>query len=158
MIRPLTTSYCDLARFDYHPQCPDTFVGQWSFAPGGGRAKRLFQIEADGELALRASQDAVRKMSEDDVSDHHASRVATLLLGCVLPASNREAVAAENLVGRFVASRREPLDSMSTRFQVVLDVRGQGAAQSALIGDDHVIEARAASGANQALRVGVLPW
>jgi PadR family transcriptional regulator len=32
-------------------------------AERGGRAKRLFQIEADGELALRASQDAVRKMA-----------------------------------------------------------------------------------------------
>jgi len=32
-------------------------------AERGGRAKRLFRIEADGELALRASQDAVRKMA-----------------------------------------------------------------------------------------------
>jgi PadR family transcriptional regulator, regulatory protein PadR len=32
-------------------------------AERGGRAKRLFRIEADGELALRVSQDAVRKMT-----------------------------------------------------------------------------------------------
>jgi PadR family transcriptional regulator, regulatory protein PadR len=29
----------------------------------GGRAKRLFQIEADGERALSASHDAIRKMT-----------------------------------------------------------------------------------------------
>ena len=29
----------------------------------GGRAKRLFRIEADGELALRASQEAIRRMT-----------------------------------------------------------------------------------------------
>jgi PadR family transcriptional regulator PadR len=32
-------------------------------AERGGRAKRLFQIEADGERALRASQEAIRKMT-----------------------------------------------------------------------------------------------
>ena len=31
-------------------------------AERGGRAKRLFRIEADGEQALRASQEAIRKM------------------------------------------------------------------------------------------------
>ena len=46
---------------------------------------------------------------------------------------------------------------MSARFQVVLDVRGQGAAESALIGDDDVIEALAANGPDQARRVGILP-
>jgi PadR family transcriptional regulator PadR len=29
----------------------------------GGRAKRLFRIEADGEAALRASHEAIRKMT-----------------------------------------------------------------------------------------------
>ncbi|MGH7713739.1 MAG: PadR family transcriptional regulator [Gemmatimonadaceae bacterium] len=29
----------------------------------GGRAKRLFRIEADGQRALRATQDAMRKMT-----------------------------------------------------------------------------------------------
>jgi PadR family transcriptional regulator, regulatory protein PadR len=32
-------------------------------AERGGRAKRLFQIEADGERALRASREAIRKMT-----------------------------------------------------------------------------------------------
>ena len=32
-------------------------------AERGGRAKRLFQIEADGQAALQASQDAIRKMT-----------------------------------------------------------------------------------------------
>ena len=32
-------------------------------AERGGRAKRLFQIEADGERALRASQNAVGRMA-----------------------------------------------------------------------------------------------
>jgi DNA-binding PadR family transcriptional regulator len=32
-------------------------------AERGGRAKRLFRIEADGEAALRASQEAIRKMA-----------------------------------------------------------------------------------------------
>ena len=32
-------------------------------AERGGRAKRLFQIEADGKLALRMSQEAIRKMT-----------------------------------------------------------------------------------------------
>ena len=32
-------------------------------AERGGRAKRLFQIEADGQSALRTSQDAIRKMT-----------------------------------------------------------------------------------------------
>ena len=32
-------------------------------AERGGRAKRLFRIEADGELTLRTSQEAIRKMS-----------------------------------------------------------------------------------------------
>lgn len=32
-------------------------------AERGGRAKRLFRIDADGELALRASQEAVRRMA-----------------------------------------------------------------------------------------------
>ena len=32
-------------------------------AERGGRAKRLFQVEADGQRALRASQDAIRKMA-----------------------------------------------------------------------------------------------
>jgi DNA-binding PadR family transcriptional regulator len=31
-------------------------------AERGGRAKRLFRIEVEGERALRASQDAIRKM------------------------------------------------------------------------------------------------
>jgi PadR family transcriptional regulator PadR len=29
----------------------------------GGRAKRMFRLEADGELALRASQQAIRRMT-----------------------------------------------------------------------------------------------
>jgi PadR family transcriptional regulator PadR len=32
-------------------------------AARGGRAKRLFRIEADGERALAVSQDALRKMT-----------------------------------------------------------------------------------------------
>jgi PadR family transcriptional regulator, regulatory protein PadR len=32
-------------------------------AERGGRAKRLFQIEADGQRALRASHEAIRKMT-----------------------------------------------------------------------------------------------
>jgi DNA-binding PadR family transcriptional regulator len=32
-------------------------------AERGGRAKRLLRIEADGERALRASQEAIRKMT-----------------------------------------------------------------------------------------------
>jgi DNA-binding PadR family transcriptional regulator len=32
-------------------------------AERGGRAKRLFQLEADGQRALRASQEAIRKMA-----------------------------------------------------------------------------------------------
>jgi len=32
-------------------------------AERGGRAKRLFRIEADGERALRASQEAIRQMT-----------------------------------------------------------------------------------------------
>jgi DNA-binding PadR family transcriptional regulator len=32
-------------------------------AERGGRAKRLFRIEADGERALRGSQEAIRKMT-----------------------------------------------------------------------------------------------
>jgi PadR family transcriptional regulator PadR len=32
-------------------------------AERGGRARRLFRIEADGELVLRASQEAIRKMT-----------------------------------------------------------------------------------------------
>jgi PadR family transcriptional regulator PadR len=32
-------------------------------AERGGRAKRIFRIEADGELALRTSQEAIRNMS-----------------------------------------------------------------------------------------------
>jgi PadR family transcriptional regulator PadR len=32
-------------------------------AERGGRAKRLFRIEADGERALRASQETIRKMT-----------------------------------------------------------------------------------------------
>jgi DNA-binding PadR family transcriptional regulator len=32
-------------------------------AERGGRAKRLFRIEAEGERVLRASQDAIRKMT-----------------------------------------------------------------------------------------------
>jgi DNA-binding PadR family transcriptional regulator len=39
-----------------------SFTGEPT-AERGGRAKRLFQIEADGERALRASQEAIRKMS-----------------------------------------------------------------------------------------------
>jgi DNA-binding PadR family transcriptional regulator len=32
-------------------------------AERGGRAKRLFRIEADGQRALRASQEAIRRMA-----------------------------------------------------------------------------------------------
>lgn len=32
-------------------------------AERGGRAKRLFRIEAEGERALRSSQDAIRRMT-----------------------------------------------------------------------------------------------
>jgi DNA-binding PadR family transcriptional regulator len=32
-------------------------------AERGGRAKRLFRIEADGEVALRASQETIRQMT-----------------------------------------------------------------------------------------------
>jgi DNA-binding PadR family transcriptional regulator len=39
-----------------------SFVGEPT-AERGGRAKRLFRIEADGEQALRASQEAIRKMT-----------------------------------------------------------------------------------------------
>jgi PadR family transcriptional regulator, regulatory protein PadR len=39
-----------------------SFLGEPT-AERGGRAKRLFQIEADGELALRVSQEAIRKMT-----------------------------------------------------------------------------------------------
>jgi PadR family transcriptional regulator len=34
-----------------------------STAERGGRAKRLFRIEAEGERALRSSQDAIRRMT-----------------------------------------------------------------------------------------------
>lgn len=46
---------------------------------------------------------------------------------------------------------------MRTRFQVVRDARGQGAAQSACIGDDDVIEALAPNGADESLGIAVLP-
>src|ERR1700682_5391578 len=39
-----------------------SFIGEPT-AERGGRAKRLFRIEADGEEALRASQEAIRKMT-----------------------------------------------------------------------------------------------
>lgn len=39
-----------------------SFTGEPT-AERGGRAKRLFQIEADGKRALRASQQAIRKMT-----------------------------------------------------------------------------------------------
>jgi PadR family transcriptional regulator PadR len=39
-----------------------SFVGEPT-AERGGRAKRLFRIEADGERALRASHEAIRKMT-----------------------------------------------------------------------------------------------
>jgi PadR family transcriptional regulator PadR len=39
-----------------------SFVGEPT-AERGGRAKRLFRIEAAGEGALRASQEAIRKMT-----------------------------------------------------------------------------------------------
>lgn len=39
-----------------------SFVGEPT-SERGGRAKRHFRIEADGQLALRTSQDAIRKMS-----------------------------------------------------------------------------------------------
>ncbi len=46
---------------------------------------------------------------------------------------------------------------VGSRFQVILDVRMEGASQSARIGDDDVIETFAANGPDHALRVGVLP-
>lgn len=39
-----------------------SFVGEPT-AERGGRAKRLFRIEASGQEALRASQEAIRKMT-----------------------------------------------------------------------------------------------
>jgi PadR family transcriptional regulator, regulatory protein PadR len=39
-----------------------SFIGEPT-AERGGRAKRLFRIEAEGNQALRASQDAIRKMT-----------------------------------------------------------------------------------------------
>jgi PadR family transcriptional regulator len=39
-----------------------SFLGEPT-AERGGRAKRLFKIEAAGELALRVSQEAIRKMT-----------------------------------------------------------------------------------------------
>jgi DNA-binding PadR family transcriptional regulator len=39
-----------------------SFIGE-STAARGGRAKRLFRIEADGQRALLASQEAIRKMT-----------------------------------------------------------------------------------------------
>ena len=39
-----------------------SFTGEPT-AERGGRAKRLFQIEADGERVLRASQEAIRSMT-----------------------------------------------------------------------------------------------
>ena len=39
-----------------------SFTGEPT-AERGGRAKRLFQIEADGQRALRTSQEAIRKMT-----------------------------------------------------------------------------------------------
>ena len=39
-----------------------SFLGEPT-AERGGRAKRLFRIEAEGNQALRASQDALRKMT-----------------------------------------------------------------------------------------------
>ena len=39
-----------------------SFTGEPT-AERGGRAKRHFQIEADGQRALRASQDMIRKMT-----------------------------------------------------------------------------------------------
>jgi DNA-binding PadR family transcriptional regulator len=42
------------------------FVSSFTGAPTaerGGRSKRFFRIESDGERALRASQDAIRKMT-----------------------------------------------------------------------------------------------
>jgi PadR family transcriptional regulator PadR len=39
-----------------------SFVGEPT-AERGGRAKRLFRIEAEGNQALRTSQDAIRKMT-----------------------------------------------------------------------------------------------
>ena len=46
---------------------------------------------------------------------------------------------------------------MSPRFQVVLDVRSQGAAQSALIGDDDVIKTLSTNRPDETFHVGVLP-
>ena len=39
-----------------------SFIGEPT-AERGGRAKRLFRIEAEGNQALRASQNAIRKMT-----------------------------------------------------------------------------------------------
>ena len=39
-----------------------SFTGEPT-AERGGRAKRLFQVEADGERALATSQDAIRRMT-----------------------------------------------------------------------------------------------
>jgi PadR family transcriptional regulator PadR len=39
-----------------------SFTGEPT-AERGGRAKRLFRIEADGEQALRTSQEAIRRMT-----------------------------------------------------------------------------------------------
>jgi PadR family transcriptional regulator len=39
-----------------------SFLGEPT-AERGGRAKRLFQLEVDGKRALRASQDAIRKLA-----------------------------------------------------------------------------------------------
>lgn len=39
-----------------------SFTGEPT-AERGGRAKRLFKIEAEGQRALRTSQDAIRKMT-----------------------------------------------------------------------------------------------
>jgi hypothetical protein len=47
---------------------------------------------------------------------------------------------------------------MRPRFQVVLDVGTQHAAQSTRVGDNDVIEALAANGSDQPLGVRVLPW
>ncbi len=54
--------------------------------------------------------------------------------------------------GRIFAERQVP-----PKFQIVLDISVQDAAQPAFIPDDDVIEAFAADGSDQTLRVGVLP-
>src|SRR6266511_6002126 len=54
--------------------------------------------------------------------------------------------------GGIFAERQVP-----PRFQIVLDISVQDAAQPAFIPDDDVIEAFAADGTDQTLRVGVLP-